>query len=184
MGQLIVQLIPVALGVVLSPFAIMALVAVLLSRLPRVNGIAYLLGWTVGIVGLLALFLWLFASLEVRTKQSAPFDWAETMRNLGVAQKLSSELTGDPVRLDAAIESYQAALTVFSRDSEPMDWAQAQADLGIAALARADRTRRKADLLLARDAYAAAYEVYRHMGNDYAAYFESKLKDIDEQLKR
>jgi hypothetical protein len=79
MGELIVQLIPVALGVVLSPLAIMALVAVLLSRLPRVNGIAYLLGWTVGIVGLLALFLWLFASLEVRTVHEPPL-WTIALR--------------------------------------------------------------------------------------------------------
>jgi hypothetical protein len=38
MGELILGLVPVALGVVLSPLAIMALVAVLLSQNARANG--------------------------------------------------------------------------------------------------------------------------------------------------
>ncbi len=123
------------------------------------------------------------AALEVRTKESVPFDWATTMRNLGIALKQAAVLTGDGDRLDAAIESYQAALTVFSRDAAPMDWAQTQADLGIAALARADRSHKAADLKLARTAYAAALEIYGKLGEDYAAYFKGKLKDIDRRLK-
>jgi hypothetical protein len=39
MGDLILQLVPLALGVVLSPLAVMALVAVLVSRLARINGL-------------------------------------------------------------------------------------------------------------------------------------------------
>jgi hypothetical protein len=65
-----------------------------------------------------------------------------------------------------------------------MDWAQTEADLGIAALARADRTHSKADLRLARNAYAAALEIYGSLGDDYAGYFNGKLRDIDRQLKR
>jgi hypothetical protein len=120
----------------------------------------------------------------VRTKASAPHDWAETTRNLAVAQKQLATLTGDGASLDQAIENYQAALTVYTRDNAPMDWAQTEADLGIAALARADRTHSKADLRLARNAYAAALEIYGSLGADYAGYFNGKLRDIDRQLKR
>lgn len=81
MGDLIVQLIPVAIGVVLSPLAIMALVAVLLSRLARVNGIAFLLGWAVGIVAVLALSMWIFSALQIRSLLEPPL-WVAVVRLL------------------------------------------------------------------------------------------------------
>lgn len=79
MGDLVLALIPVALGIVLSPLAIMALVAILLSRLARVNGIAYLLGWAVGLVGLLVLFVWLFQALDVHALVEPPL-WVGVVR--------------------------------------------------------------------------------------------------------
>ncbi|WP_022889391.1 GAP family protein [Agromyces italicus] len=63
MGELIVALLPLALGILLSPLAYMALVAVLLSRIPRANGIAFLAGWAIGLVGVLALSIWIFGLL-------------------------------------------------------------------------------------------------------------------------
>ena len=81
MGELILSLVPVALGVVLSPLAIMALVAVLLSRNARMNGIAYLIGWFVGLAGLMALFLWLFPVLEVHAIGEPPL-WVAIVRVL------------------------------------------------------------------------------------------------------
>jgi hypothetical protein len=81
MGELIVSLVPVALGVVLSPLAIMALVAVLLSRRARTNGIAYLCGWVVGLTGLVALFLWVFAQFEVHERGEPPL-WVPLVRLL------------------------------------------------------------------------------------------------------
>jgi len=60
-ADLVISLLPVALGIVMSPLAIMALVAVLLSDRARQNGVAYLLGWTVAIVVVLAVSLLLFA---------------------------------------------------------------------------------------------------------------------------
>lgn len=81
MGPLLVGLIPVALGVVLSPLAIMALIAILLSRLARVNGVAYLLGWTIGLAGLLALFGWIFQTLEVH-RYGSPALWVSLLRLL------------------------------------------------------------------------------------------------------
>jgi len=50
MGVLIASLIAPALGILLSPLAIMALVAELLSRRNRANGIAYSAGWLLGVI--------------------------------------------------------------------------------------------------------------------------------------
>lgn len=47
------QLIPVALGVMASPLAVLGLIGILLSRRPRRNGIAYLAGWMLSIAFLL-----------------------------------------------------------------------------------------------------------------------------------
>ncbi|WP_315637071.1 MULTISPECIES: GAP family protein [Microbacterium] len=81
MGELIVSLLPVVLGVVLSPLAIMALVAVLVSRHARRNGIAYLLGWLLGLSGLLIVFLWVFRS-AVGHEQFEPPLWVPLVRLL------------------------------------------------------------------------------------------------------
>lgn len=50
MPALIVDLIPLALGIIMSPLAIMALVAVLVSKRSRLNGIAFLIGWALAVV--------------------------------------------------------------------------------------------------------------------------------------
>lgn len=81
MGELILDLVPVALGVVLSPLAIMALVAVLLSRNARTNGIAYLLGWFLGLAGIMTLGLWLFPMLAVHEHDEPPL-WVPVVRLL------------------------------------------------------------------------------------------------------
>lgn len=79
MGELVITLIPVTLGVVLSPLAIMALVAVLLSERARANGIAYLIGWVVGLAGLTALCLWMFDLFEVHALGEPPL-WVPVLR--------------------------------------------------------------------------------------------------------
>lgn len=81
MGELILALVPVALGVVLSPLAIMALVAVLLSRNARMNGITYLVGWFLGLGGLMTLCLWLFPLLAVHELGEPPL-WVPIVRVL------------------------------------------------------------------------------------------------------
>lgn len=81
MGELILQLIPVAIGIVLSPLAIMALVAILVSKNARRNGVAFLIGWAVGTIGVLLLGLWLFAVLEVHQVKEPPL-WADLLRIL------------------------------------------------------------------------------------------------------
>lgn len=81
MNELIVTLVPVVLGVVLSPLAIMALVAVLLSERGRTNGIAYLIGWIVGLAGLLLLFQWIFGLSQLHELGEPPL-WASLLRLL------------------------------------------------------------------------------------------------------
>lgn len=81
MGGLLLQLVPLALGIMLSPLAVMALVAVLVSKLARVNGIAFLIGWSIGVVGVVVLGLWLFSTLEVHARGAAPL-WADGLRVL------------------------------------------------------------------------------------------------------
>lgn len=79
MGELILSLTPVALGVILSPLAIMALVAVLLSRRARVNGLAYLAGWVIGLGGVMAVSLWVFTQFAVHQFVDPPL-WVPLVR--------------------------------------------------------------------------------------------------------
>ncbi|WP_157002142.1 GAP family protein [Agromyces laixinhei] len=79
MGELIAGLVPLAFGILLSPLAYMALVAVLLSRLARVNGIAFLLGWGIGVVGVLAVSIWLFGAFDAHPLGESPL-WMTVVR--------------------------------------------------------------------------------------------------------
>ncbi|MCD2441071.1 GAP family protein [Agromyces sp. SYSU K20354] len=79
MGELITGLIPLALGILLSPLAYMALVAVLLSRLARVNGFAFLIGWSLGVVGVLTLSIWVFGLLDANPFGTPP-PWVSIVR--------------------------------------------------------------------------------------------------------
>ncbi len=79
MGDLILDLIPVALGITLGPLAVMALGAVLVSRMARANGAAYLIGWAVAVVGVLLFGLWLFSVLAVHARADPPL-WANLVR--------------------------------------------------------------------------------------------------------
>lgn len=79
MGELILSLVPLALGILLSPLAIMALVAVLLSRSARPNGIAFLLGWVVAVAIILIGSLIVFHVLEVHEQRTPPV-WVLVLR--------------------------------------------------------------------------------------------------------
>lgn len=58
------QLLPVALGVMASPLAVLGLVGILLSRQARRNGTAYLLGWTLATTLLLVAGIAIFAAAD------------------------------------------------------------------------------------------------------------------------
>nr|WP_246306833.1 GAP family protein [Herbiconiux flava] len=76
---MVASLLPLSLGIVMSPLAIMALVAVLLSGRPRQNGVAFLLGWAVAIVVALGVSYTVFGLLELR-ERTAPPVWVPTVR--------------------------------------------------------------------------------------------------------
>ena len=79
LGQLILGLVPLALGVVLSPLAIMALVAVLLSARARINGVMYLIGWALAIAVALMLSYFLLGSLGVGRPDATPV-WVSVLK--------------------------------------------------------------------------------------------------------
>lgn len=58
------QLIPVAVGVMASPVAVMALVGILLSRHARRNGVAYLVGWFASAAVLLLVGILVFTAAD------------------------------------------------------------------------------------------------------------------------
>jgi threonine/homoserine/homoserine lactone efflux protein len=60
MGDVIGQILPISLGIAVSPVPVVAAILVLLSPRPRGSGVAFLLGWLLGIV----VVVWLFVMLS------------------------------------------------------------------------------------------------------------------------
>ncbi|ARU51582.1 threonine/homoserine/homoserine lactone efflux protein [Cellulosimicrobium cellulans] len=79
MGALVLDLLPLGLGIVVSPLAIMALVAVLLSRRAEANGVLFLVGWVVGLALVLALSFLVLRALEVHERHAPPL-WVPAVR--------------------------------------------------------------------------------------------------------
>ena len=81
MSDLIVGLLPPAFGIVASPLAIMALIAVLLSPRARVNGVMYFIGWAVAVVLTVSVAYAVFGALEIRAEREPPL-WVPFVRLL------------------------------------------------------------------------------------------------------
>ncbi|MBT1671709.1 GAP family protein [Curtobacterium flaccumfaciens] len=96
MGALIIGLIAPALGILLSPLAIMALVAELLSRRYRANGLAFFIGWLLATVVVVGLSVAVFTAIDFHPRTDTPL-W------LGV------------IRLVIALGLIAAALWVYRR---------------------------------------------------------------------
>ena len=65
------------------------------------------------------------ASLEVRTREVTPRDWAITQHNLGVALRNIGVRTDGPTgdeRLIEAASAFRSALEVRTREAMPDDW--------------------------------------------------------------
>ncbi len=72
------------------------------------------------------------AALEVYTRNSAPFEWAVTQGNLGLALYRQAELAEGLLRADLQRQSaaaYRAALEIITRDNAPAEWALIQVSL-------------------------------------------------------
>ena len=67
MLKLIWDLLPVLLGLVASPLAVLALLAVLFSHRPRLNGLMYLLGWSTAVIAVSVLSYAVFNRLAPNT---------------------------------------------------------------------------------------------------------------------
>lgn len=81
MGELVLDLVPLAAGIILSPLAIMALVAVLLSDRARVNGVMYLIGWALAITVVLIFSYSVLGSLKPEQSLTTPV-WVTIVRLL------------------------------------------------------------------------------------------------------
>ncbi len=66
------QLLPVALGIMISPLAIVAAIAVLGSSRARANSVAYLIGWILGIAVGVGVSMWVFHLLQVNARRDPP----------------------------------------------------------------------------------------------------------------
>jgi threonine/homoserine/homoserine lactone efflux protein len=72
MGSLIGALAPFALGTFLSPLAVVAMIAILLSHHPGSNGLAFLIGWTIAVVGIVVAALLIAGTLTVQRPADPP----------------------------------------------------------------------------------------------------------------
>ncbi len=107
MGELLLLLTPLAVGALLSPLAVVAVVVVLLSSRPGPNGVALLVGWFLGVVLVLGLGLALAAGLAGRQKSDPPL-WVEVLRIvIGVVLILSGIVVWR--RKQAAVREMAAA---------------------------------------------------------------------------
>jgi MFS family permease len=79
MADLVVSLLPIMLGIVMSPLAIMALVAVLLSRRARVTGVFFTAGWALGIALSLGASYAILGAFDLQPRSTPP-DWVSAVR--------------------------------------------------------------------------------------------------------
>jgi amino acid transporter len=70
-GQALGQLLPLAIGVALSPIPIIAVILVLFSARTKSNGAAFLLGWLIGIGAVAAIALVSADAASVSTESEA-----------------------------------------------------------------------------------------------------------------
>src|SRR5262249_10470401 len=69
--------------------------------------------------------------LELRSRERASLDWAETQNKLGNALTRLGERESGTARLEEAVEAYRAALTERTPERVPLQWAETQNNLGI-----------------------------------------------------
>ena len=81
MGNAIGQVLPLAIGVALSPLPIIAVVLMLVTRKGRVNGPAFIIGWLVGLAVVGAIVL-LVAGPTNASQDSQPATWVNWLKLL------------------------------------------------------------------------------------------------------
>src|SRR4051812_10108124 len=79
MGNAIGQMLPFAVGVLLSPMPVVALVLMLVTPKAKANGIAFVLGWALGLAVIGGLVL-LIADPSDATEDGAPATWVNWLK--------------------------------------------------------------------------------------------------------
>lgn len=122
------------------------------------------------------------ASLEERTRNRVPLEWASTQNNLGNAlQTLGQRETGTD-RLEEAVTTYRAALEERRRDRVPLNWAFTQGNLCSVELAFFDKTSDAAHLDQAEAYVTAAREVFEEAGaSHYLTMADDQLAKITQR---
>jgi tetratricopeptide (TPR) repeat protein len=91
-------------------------------------------------------------------RSQAPFIWAATQNERGIALQVLGERESDTARLEEAAAAFRAALEVWTRERIPLDWARTQMNLGNTLTRLGERERGTARLQEAVAAYQAALE--------------------------
>jgi threonine/homoserine/homoserine lactone efflux protein len=81
MGQPIGQVLPLAIGVALSPVPIIAVVLMLVSARARANGSAFVLGWILGL-GIVGAIVFAIAGPSGPTSDGEPATWVDVLKLL------------------------------------------------------------------------------------------------------
>jgi threonine/homoserine/homoserine lactone efflux protein len=79
MGQTIGQVLPLAVGVALSPVPIIAVVLMLVTPRARVNGPAFVVGWIVGL-GIVGAIVLAVADPADATSDGQPATWVDVLK--------------------------------------------------------------------------------------------------------
>src|SRR5258708_1414611 len=94
--------------------------------------------------------------LEMKSRERAPLDWAETQNNLGNSLTRLGARESGTTRLEEAVDAYRAALSERTRERVPLQWAETQNNLGLALWRLGERESGTARLEQAVEAYRAA----------------------------
>ena len=100
------------------------------------------------------------ASLENRSREDDPLDWALTKKNLGAVLQALAERTNDMETLAAAAAALRGALDVLTRAEFPRAWAATQNRLGQVLYRLDSRTGERATLGVSPNAFQAALMVF------------------------
>ena len=103
MSEAIGQMLPIAIGVAISPFPIVAVVLMLVTPRGKANGLAFLLGWLVGLVIVGAIVLSVASGIDA-SDDGAPATWVSVLKlvlGLGVLLLGVKQYRGRPREGDA-----------------------------------------------------------------------------------
>lgn len=79
MGQAIGGSLPLAVGIALSPIAIIAVVLMLITRRAKVNGAAFVLGWLIGL-GVIGVIILVVAGAGAASESGEPATWESWLK--------------------------------------------------------------------------------------------------------